>query len=164
MNKYGCYTKHFNTGKDEILSFDANCETRDNHYIAGKLCNTTGFQVIEERKDTKFYEFTYNDSDFVKDIEKYFNTFLYSFYNIHGQRVKNLMVHFDFENSTITVNNRTLKVETDREFTYKVLKTKIKAINGIKGLYKHILESMHSNSVFNCSTYNVLCKIGNIEE
>ena len=164
MNKYGYYTKHFNVGKDVILSFDANCETRDNHYIASKLCNTTGFQVIEERKDTKFYEFTYNDSSYVKDIQKYFNTLLYSFYNIHGQRVKNLMVHFDFENSTITVNNRTLKVENNKEFVYKVLKTKVKAINGIEGLYKHILEAMHVDSVFNTNTYNVLCKIGNITE
>lgn len=164
MNKYGYYTKHFNHGADAILSFDAVCDTKDNHFEAGKLCNTNGFQVIEERKDSKFYEFTYNDSQFVKDIQKYFNTLLYSFYNIYGQRVKNLMVYFDFDNSTITVNGRTLKVEADREYTYKVLKTKVKAINGIEGLYKHILEAMHVDSVFNTSTYNVLCAIGNITE
>ena len=68
MNKYGYYTKHFNHGADAILSFDAVCDTKDNHFEAGKLCNTNGFQVIEERKDSKFYAFTYNDSQFVKDI------------------------------------------------------------------------------------------------
>lgn len=162
--KKGTYTKHFNIGEDAILSFDATCETKDNHFIAGKICNTNGFQCVENRKESKFFEFEYTDNGFIHDIQKRFNTVLYSFYNIYGQRVKNLMVHFDFDNSTITVNGRTLKVEADREYTYKVLKTKVKAINGIEGLYKHILEAMHVDSVFNTSTYNVLCAIGNITE
>ena len=160
----GYYTKHFNIGEDAILSFDANCKTKDNHYEAGKLCNTTGFQVVEDRKDSKFFEFEYTDNGFIHDIQKHFNTVLYSFYNIYGERVKSMLVNFDFDNSTITVNGRTLKVEADREYTYKVLKTKIRAIDGIKGLYKHILEAMHVDSVFNTSTYNVLCAIGNITE
>lgn len=42
----GYYTKHFNIGKDAILSFDANCKTKDNHFEAGKLCNTNGFQYV----------------------------------------------------------------------------------------------------------------------
>ena len=164
MNKYGYYTKHFNHGTDAILSFDAVCDTKDNHFEAGKLCNTNGFQVIEERKDSKFYEFTYNDNAFVNDIQKYYNTLLYSFYNIYGERVKSMLVSFDFDNSTITVNGNTLKVVEDSDFVYKVLKTKVKAIDGIKGLYKHILEAMHVESVCNTMTYHVLCKIGNMEE
>ena len=162
--KKGYYTKHFNIGEDAILSFDANCKTKDNHFEAGKLCNTTGFQVVEDRKDHPDYDFTYNDNAFVKDIQKYYNTLLYSFYNIYGERVKSMLVSFDFDNSTITVNGRTLKVEADREYTYKVLKTKVKAIDGIKGLYKHILEAMHVESVCNTMTWHILCKIGNIEE
>lgn len=75
-----------------------------------------------------------------------------------------MKVNFDFDNSTITVNGRAVRVEKDNEYTYKVLKTKVKSINGIKGLYKHILESMYVDSVFNCATWNVLAKIGNIEE
>lgn len=164
MNKYEYYTKHFNVGEDSILSFDANCETKDNHFEAGKLCDTTSFQVVEHNKDSKFFEFECTDYGFIHDIHKYFNTVLYSFYNIYGQRVKSMLVIFDFENSTITVNGNTLKVVDDREFTYKVLKTKVKAINGIKGLYKHILESMHVDSAFNCATWSVLAKIGNIAE
>ena len=164
MKQKGNYTKHFNVNGETILSFDANCETRDNHYEASKLCNTNGFQVVEDRKENeKFYEFSYNEDGFVKDIEKYFDTLLYSFYNICGQRVYNVIVYFDFDNSNVTVNGRTLKVEENNEFVYKVLKTKIKAKDGIKGFYKHILEAMHSNSVFNTTTYNILCKIGNIE-
>ena len=160
----GYYTKHFNIAEDVILSFDANCKTKDNHFEAVKLCNTNGFHVVEDRKDHPDYDFTYNDNAFVKDIQKYYDTLLYSFYNIYGERVKSMLVSFDFDNSTITVNGRTLKVEADREYTYKVLKTKVKAINGIKGLYKHILESMHVDSVFNTMTWHILCKIGNIEE
>ena len=41
----GYYTKHFNIAEDTILSFDANCKTKDNHYEAGKLCNTNDFQM-----------------------------------------------------------------------------------------------------------------------
>ena len=160
----GYYTKHFNTGKDTILSFDAVCDTKDNHFEAGKLCNTNGFQVVEDRKDHPDYDFTYNDNAFVKDIQKYYNTFLYSFYNIYGERVKSMLVSFDFDNSTITVNGRTLKVVEDSDFVYKVLKTKVKAIDGIKGLYKHILEAMHVESVCNTMTWHILCKIGNIVE
>ena len=160
----GYYTKHFNIGEDVILSFDANCKTRDNNFEAGKLCNTNVFQVVEDRKDHPDYDFTYNDNAFVKDIQKYYNTLLYSFYNIYGERVKSMLVSFDFDNSTITVNGNTLKVVEDSDFVYKVLKTKVKAIDGIKGLYKHILEAMHVESVCNTMTYHVLCKIGNIEE
>ena len=100
----------------------------------------------------------------VKDIQKYYNTLLYSFYNIYGERVKSMIISFDFDDSTITVNGNTLKVVGDSDFVYKVLKTKVKAIDGIKGLYKHILEAMHVESPFNCVTWSILAKIGNIEE
>lgn len=164
FGKTGKYVKHFNVGEVPIVSFDADCEDRDNYYEAGKLCNTNGFQCIERNQESKFFEFEYTDNGYIRDIKKYFNTILYSFYNIYGQRVKSIMVNFDFDNSTITVNGQTVKVEEDNEYTYNVLKTKVKAINGIKGLYKHILESMYVDSVFNCATWNVLAKIGNIEE
>ena len=37
-------------------------------------------------------------------------------------------------------------------------------IDGIKGLYKYILEAMHVESPFNCVTWSILAKIGNITE
>ena len=45
---------------------------------------------------------------------------------------------------------------------HEITAEQIKAIDGVKGLYKHILESMHVESVCNTMTYHVLCKIGNI--
>ena len=119
---------------------------------------------IDPPYNTGHKDFTYNDNAFVKDIQKYYNTLLYSFYNIYGERVKSMLVSFDFDNSTITVNGNTLKVVEDSDFVYKVLKTKVKAIDGIKGLYKYILEAMHVESPFNCVTWSILAKIGNIEE
>lgn len=164
MNKHGYYTKHFNIGKNPILTFDANSEVEDTHYTANKICNVVGYQIVEEREHMDDYNFTYNDSYFVKNIKTYFDTMLYSFYNIDGKRVKNVFVKFDFDNSTITINNKTVKVVECTDFVYKVMKTKIKAIDGIKGFYKHILECMHIESPFNASMYNVLCKIGDITE
>ena len=38
----------------------------------------------------------------VKDIQKYYNTLLYSFYNIYGERVKSMLVSFDFDNNLCT--------------------------------------------------------------
>lgn len=141
------YTKHFNIGENTILTYDAEGE-EDTHFTAHKLCKTSGFQV--EAKEAK-------------GIKNYYNTLLYSFYNLYGQRVKSVFVKFDFDNSTVSVNNHTLKVEESNEFVYKILKTKIKAIDGIKGFYKFILEAMAADAVFNCSGWTILAKIGNIE-
>ena len=165
MKTKGYYMKHFNTNGEKILTYDATCKTKDNYYIASKLLNTTTFQAVEERKDfLDNYDFTYDDNcNFdIKDINKYYNTILYSFYNIYGERVKNMLVHFDFENNTITVNGKTMKVDKDkkRKYTFKVLKTKINAIDGIKGLYRFIVSAMHVESVFNCRVWNLLELIG----
>ena len=100
----GYYTKHFNIGEDAILSFDANCKTKDNHYEAEKLCNTNGFQVVEDRKDHPDYDFTYNDNAFVKDIQKYYNTLLYSFYNIYGERINRILVCLGCDITSTSVN------------------------------------------------------------
>lgn len=50
---------------------------------------------------------------------------------------KTYNVVYDFINNKISVNNKVFKVSTDRknEFIYKFLKTKIKAKNGLKGIY-----------------------------
>lgn len=172
MVDYGRYVKHFNTPRNDentVLAFNANGLNGvkvDNWYIGGKLCHTTGTQCVETRQELgKFFEMEidYNTGKIGK-IEKYFNILLYSFYNRYGQRVKSIFVRFDFEKSTITVNGRTLKVENNSEFVYKVLKTKIKAKDGIKGFYKFVLEAMHCDNVFNCQVYSVLCKIGGISD
>lgn len=160
----GYYTKHFNASGDAVLSFDATCETVDNHFEAGKLCGTDSFQVVENRREHPDYEFSYSDNPYVRDILKYSDTLLYSFYSIYGRRIESIFVHFDFDAGTITVNGNTLPVIDDSDFVYKVLKTKVRAIGGVKGLYNHILESMHVESPFNTMTFRVLCKIGKLEK
>lgn len=88
---------------------------------------------------------------------KYFETVVFHFFNYDGDIVKApLKLDFDFDNNLMFINGRKFKVEKDNNFAYKVLKTKIKSQNGLQGLYKFILEAMHVDSVFNCTTYNML--------
>ena len=160
----GIYTKHWKSNEPDkvILSFDD--DKQDNHYTAGKILDTNTFQPIENRKDHKDFDFEVWESGSVHDIKKYYNTLLYSFYSLAGTRVKNLIVNFDFDNSIIEINGNKRTVIEDFDYTYKVLKTKIKARGGIKGLYNHILDSMNGESCFNCATWHVLAVIGGIEE
>lgn len=162
----GNYCKHYNNPdqSDIILSFDANAKEHDNHYIAKKILNKRGFQSVDNRENYITFEFEYNtDNDRIGKIKKYFNDLLFSFYCINGERIHNLIVHFDFDNNFIEVNGHRRRIEDNDTYIYKVLKTKIKAKNGIYGLYKHVLASMHVESPFNCATYNVLAKIGEID-
>ena len=63
------------------------------------------------------------------------------FYNVWGQVVESGKVIIDYDNETITLSSgKTYKVEPNREYTYKFLKTKIKAVNGIKGLAEYLKE------------------------
>lgn len=160
----GTYTKHWKSGEPDkvILSFDD--DKKDNHYTADKLLGTNAFQPIENRKDYEDFDFEVWESGSIHDIKKYYDTLLYSFYSFAGTRVENIIVKFDFDNSTIEVNGNKRTVVEDSKYTYKVLKTKIKARDGINGLYKHILEAMNSDSSFNCMTWHVLAVIGGIEE
>ena len=67
--------------------------------------------------------------------------------------------YFDFKNgfymfipssSSVFLNycKKPLQVVTDQDFTYKVTKTKIKAINGFLGLKKHIKENSKISDTF----------------
>lgn len=122
--------------------------------------NINGMQKTEDRKELKgFYEMSISDNHMYARIEKYFNNVFYSWYNIYGEILKSIMIQFDFENNTVTIGNKTYKVESCSEFTYKILKTKIKAIDGIHGFYKFIIEAMHVDSPFNTTTFSLLEKI-----
>jgi len=62
-------------------------------------------------------------------------------YNIRGQVVESGKVVIDYDNETITLGSgKKYKVEPDREYTYRFLKTKIIAVNGIKGLSEFLKE------------------------
>ena len=160
----GTYTKHRKSNEPDkvILSFDD--DKKDNHYTASKLLDTNTFQPIETRRDHEDLDFEVWESGSIRNVKKYYNTLLYSFYSLDGTRVGNMIVKFDFDNSTIEINGNKRTVVEDSKYTYKVLKTKIKARDGINGLYKHILEAMNSDSSFNCMTWHVLAVIGGIEE
>lgn len=122
--------------------------------------NICGMQKTEDRKELKgFYEMSISDNNMHVRIEKYFNNVFYSWYNISGQIIKSIIVQFDFDNNTVAIGNKTYKIEACSEFTFKILKTKIKAIDGIHGFYKFIIEAMHVDSPFNTTTYSLLERI-----
>ena len=80
-------------------------------------------------------------------------------YDLEGKKFRPIIIDFDFEGKRITLDEkRTLKVERNDEFVYCFMKTKIKAINGIDGLYKHIQEAAEPGDFWNNRMYKVLAK------
>jgi hypothetical protein len=78
-------------------------------------------------------------------------------YKLDDVKFKNIIIDFDFKESTVVLNEtKKLRVENDSEFVYRFLKTKIKAIGGIDGLYKHIKEASEPSSFWNNRMYGVL--------
>lgn len=85
----------------------------------------------------------------------------YNKYNIRNEVIGNSIYYKDIEidgkdyivvfNSNTKLSN-IKKVVEDREFVYKVQKTQIKAIDGIKGLIKFIKDSSVPDSPFNSTT------------
>ena len=76
---------------------------------------------------------------------------------VTDEQFKPINLKFDFENNRLIINDKkTLKVENDYEYTYKFMKTKIKAIDGINGLYKHIKEASNPEDFWNNRMYSVL--------
>jgi hypothetical protein len=58
---------------------------------------------------------------------------------------KNVAIYFNFENSTLQLNGKTIRVFENSEYTIKTMKTKILACNGIKGLYDNIKKWIDTN-------------------
>lgn len=61
--------------------------------------------------------------------------------------------------STLSINGKCYRVEDDREFTLKVMKTKIRAIDGAKGLIKFLcretLDDWELKIMENCKPINL---------
>lgn len=71
-------------------------------------------------------------------------------FNIWGQKINEGNVFIDIDNETlVTASGKKFNVIKDREFTYKIQKTQIKAMDGINGLYKFINEINTKDSPFN---------------
>lgn len=78
---------------------------------------------------------------------------------IEDKQFKPINLKFDFENNKLIINDeKILKVENNHEYTYKFMKTKIKAIDGIEGLYKHIKEASKPGNFWNNRMYFILLK------
>jgi hypothetical protein len=84
-------------------------------------------------------------------------------YNAYGKEINSGDVVIDYDLKTIKLpNGKTLNVEKDWEYTYKVYKTKIKAIHGISGLAQFLKEINKQDSPFNPSVTNLF--INNLEK
>ena len=163
MKLTGKFVKIQKTGSADVLAWVA--DGMDSYHAmkeVQKLLNDSdynGVQAVEDNPNNTGYEMNlslkWNEGE---KINRRFETVCYSFINLHGQIVKSIIVKFDFENSLLYIDGRKYRVEENRGFVYNFLKTKVKAIGGIKGLYNCIVESMDGDSVFNCRTYGVLEK------
>ena len=60
-------------------------------------------------------------------------------------------MRFSYTDDYLVIDGVNYKVEDSYEWTVKILKTKIKAIGGAKGLFAFIVESYHSDSPWNHS-------------
>lgn len=144
FSKDGFYTKFNEIGKEPFLSYVAK----------NKYDNYFKILTLLKQKNPKINSFQVCEKDEEKNN---FKKLFYIFYNLYGQPVKSVFIYFDFENNLVlTEKEKKYKVLNSNEYTYKVQKTQIKAINGIKGFYSHILKSMHVDSPFNASTYHIL--------
>lgn len=142
----GYYTKYSSSNKT-VLAFTSKND-QDNYF---KIL------TMLREYDPKFN--THQNCE-PKEEQSNFETIFFIFYNIWGQQVKAKMLHFDFENETVTTEQgRTYKVKKDSEYVYKIQKTQIKAIDGIKGLYEHIVKTMDVDSPLNTVTYNIIEKL-----
>lgn len=78
-------------------------------------------------------------------------------YNLSGKVINSGEFIVDYENETITFpSGKTYKVVEDYEYTYKILKTKIRAKGGIKGFVKFLNDINRNGSAFNPSLTNSL--------
>lgn len=156
--KTGKYERFFNVGETGIVAFISDVES---DYKALKALNKVGSQCLNYRKNSD-YNYRFDALNSVQDVPTIgkdtieLNEFLFQFYNIYGQSVKE-PIRFTMTNEYIQVGERKYKLEEryNCEYIHKCLKTKI-VTNSIEKLRKHIIDAMHCDSPFNCQFYNVL--------
>lgn len=70
---------------------------------------------------------------------------------------------FDTDKNLLIIDGngktKTLKVECDSEYTYNIMKTKIKASGGIEGLYKMIEDASKPDALFHGRMYKALASV-----
>lgn len=81
-------------------------------------------------------------------------------YNIYGQQIREGNIYVDTENETlITQSGKKFKIVTDYEYTYKIMKTQIKASRGTKGLIEFFDEINNPESPFNPSITDMFIQL-----
>lgn len=153
------YVKFSNSLEDPQILFIPINEQQDLQYEISNLLNLKCSQCVEDSKESTNFEF-YATESFAK-IQKYFNTLVYIPYSWSGHVLgQPISLQFDFEQKTVQINGRKRIVVSDGSYTFKILKTKIRAFNGIYGFYEFVLTCMHTNSPFHNVFYNnVLSKL-----
>lgn len=74
---------------------------------------------------------------------------------MHGQKIREGNIYVDTENDTlITQSGKKFNIVPDYEYTYKIMKTQIKAARGTEGLIKFFDEINNPDSPFNPSITN----------
>ena len=109
------------------------------------------------------------EEDFNQDIKTKFTKILFPFFGLsqykdfkNAKRIleKCYYLEFDFENELFYINHKKYKVKEDWEYTYKIQATQIRAIGGIEGYYKFILENLQFDGTFKCllkSCFEKMC-------
>lgn len=82
----------------------------------------------------------------------------YNWYNIDGQVIES--ANYEFNGNRLTLEykgiSRTWKVVECNEFTYKVQKTQIKAIDGVEGLKRFIEKANKPDATFNTMFFRAI--------
>lgn len=143
----GFYMKVLTLG-EEILTFRADSED-DNSY-----------RLLQEVQKINPKFCAYQCCEDGEERERKFSKIFYPHYNYYGDLKGGLLIEFDFKNNLLYAGEYKYKLKEDKlyEFTYKIQKTQIKAIDGLQGFYNFIVKSMHIGNVFNGSTYNLIKK------
>lgn len=118
--------KDFKSGITSLIYFE--CDM----FFATKLGHGNAVQRCEdnEQKEKTFERIIYTFG--YKEYIKYF-----------------LVLDFNFEESTVTVDGKTMKIENSMDFVYKKTRgNKVLAIDGIQGFYKHVVDCMKYDSAF----------------
>ena len=82
------------------------------------------------------------------------NKFLYIHYNYSNRIISKIPLIIEFIDDYVIINDRKFKLEKSKEYTYKIMKTKIKAID----IKDFLIESMNSSDVFHGNFHSVLLR------
>lgn len=166
LSKDGNYIKLLDNSNNTAIGFGAKYGDSCDKYYAlltsariNMSSNINGYQVLDDRQ-LSFYN-NKDEINFLMEAKKEI-TLYYSYFNIYGKIIDTLILNFNFEDNTLTLKkenkDKIFKIEESEDYTYKILKSKIKAIQGVKGLFKFIYKSMHVDSPFNGTLFNALIK------